>query len=93
MDQELVITNNEKKPRFETKLGDEFAYIDYRWHKGDIVFMHTFVPQAGQGKGIAGKLAKFALEYVKEKNLKMKLYCPYMTTYVEKNPEYKVFIR
>ena len=93
MDQELEIINNEVKPRFEAKLGDEFAFIDYRWQNGVIVFMHTFVPDAGQGKGIAGKLAGFALEYVKEKDLKMKLYCPYMRTYVNKHPEYKEFIK
>lgn len=52
-------------------MSEEFAIIDYRWDKGDIIFMHTFVPQAGKGKGIAGKLAQFALEHVKENNLKM----------------------
>lgn len=89
MDEALEIINNTEKLRFEAKVGEEFAIIDYRWHNGDIVFMHTFVPEAGQGKGIAGKMAKFALDYVRENNLKMKLYCPYMTSYVERKPEYK----
>jgi predicted GNAT family acetyltransferase len=57
-------------------LSEEFAIIDYRWDKGDIIFMHTFVPQAVKRKGIAGKLAQFALEHVKENNLKMKINCP-----------------
>lgn len=93
MDEIFEIKNNTEKLRFEIPFGEEFAIIDYRWDKGDIVFMHTFVPPAGQGKGIAGKLAQFALEYVKENNLKMKLYCPYLIGYVERKPEYKEFIR
>lgn len=93
MEEELEIVNNTEKLRFEAKLGEEFAIIEYRWYKGDIVFMHTFVPEAGQGKGIAGKMAKFAMDYVRDNNLKMKLYCPYMISYVERKPEYKVLIR
>ncbi|MFM9946114.1 MAG: GNAT family N-acetyltransferase [Bacteroidia bacterium] len=93
MEEALEVINNTEKLRFELKIDEDFAIIEYRWHKGDIVFMHTFVPEAGQGRGIAGKMAKVALEYVRDNNLKMKLYCPYMASYVERKPEYKEFIR
>ena len=93
MEDELEIVNNPDKLRFEAKMGEEFAKIEYRWQYGDIVFMHTEVPEAGQGKGIAGKMAKFALDYVRENKLKMKLYCPYMRSYVERKPEYQDLIR
>ena len=93
MEKDLEILNNTENLRFETKLGKELAIIDYRWNNGDMVFMHTFVPPEGQGKGIAAKMAKHALDFVKNNNLKAKLYCPYMIGYVERNPEYKKIIR
>lgn len=90
--EELKVINNEKALRFEIKLGDEFAFIDYRWYKGNIAFMHTFVPFENRGKGISSTLAKYALEYAKDRNLKIMMYCPIVAKYVKEHPEYKDLI-
>mgnify|MGYP001217054978 CR=1 FL=1 len=90
--EEVEIINNDKRLRFEAKIGDEFGYIDYRWYKGNIAFMHTFVPEAGRGKGISSALAKFALEYTKEKKLKIMVYCPFIAKYIKEHPEYEFLI-
>jgi predicted GNAT family acetyltransferase len=74
---------NEKLLRFETPVGGDFAYVDYRWYEGDIALMHTFVPLAGRGKGIAMKLAKHALDYAKEKKLQIMVYCPVVAQYIK----------
>jgi hypothetical protein len=84
----IEITNNEKNLHFETDLGDNIAYIEYRWLKGNLVLMHTVVPEAHEGKGIAGSLAKFALDYAREKNLHLIVYCPYVAVYMKRHPEY-----
>lgn len=55
--------------------------------------MDTFVPSKGQGKGVAAKMAKHALYYVKDNNLKAMLFCPYMIGNVESNAVNKMFIR
>lgn len=78
--------------RFETEVNGEFAYIDYRFYKGDIAFMHTFVPEIARGKGIASALSKFALEYVKEQKLKPIIYCPVIKKYIKHHPEYAALI-
>ena len=88
MQKELKIINNEEKLRFETIVGNDLAYIDYRWNKGAIVIMHTFVPVPYREKGVAAAMAKFALDYIKEKNLKLVVYCPYITWYMKRHPEY-----
>lgn len=90
--EEFVIINNEKRLRFETKIETEFGYIDYRWYKGDNAFMHTFVPVEGRGKGISSALAKFALEFAKEKKLKIMVYCPFIAKYIKEHPEYEPLI-
>ncbi len=86
----IEIVNNEKRLRFETPVDDEFAFVDYRWHEGKLVFMHTFVPEAGKGKGIANALAEFVLEYAKTKGLKIIVYCPFIAAYLKKHPAYNV---
>ena len=88
----IIVIMNEQQHRFETRIGDDFGYIDYRWYKDDLAFMHTFVPEAGRGKGYSAALAKFALEYAKEKNLKIIVYCPFVTKYIEQHREYEFLI-
>ena len=77
---------------FETKTGDEYAFIEYRWYKGDLALMHTFVRPEFEGKGIASALAKFALEYAKEKGLKIVVYCPFIASYLKRHPEYQSLV-
>jgi uncharacterized protein len=86
----IHITNNEALLHFETELSNgEFAFIEYRWHNDNLVIMHTLVPEGFEGKGIASSLAKFALEYAKEKQLKIIVYCPYVNAYLKRHPEYQ----
>jgi uncharacterized protein len=89
----IKIINNEKALHFETLLiNGEFAFIEYRWSKSNLVLMHTFVPEGFEGKGIAAALAKFALEYAKEKQIKVVVYCPYVNTYLKRHPEYQAIV-
>lgn len=86
---EIKIFNNEPRHHFETLLGNgEYAFIENRWRKGALVLMHTLVPEQYEGKGIAGALAKFALEYAREKKLALVVYCPYVKAYMKRHPEY-----
>ncbi len=84
----IEIVNNEEQQRFETQLDEALAFIEYRWLKGDMVLMHTMVPEAHEGKGVAGSLAKYALEFAREKKLKVIVYCPYIAAYLKRHPEY-----
>jgi uncharacterized protein len=88
----ILITNNDENLRFETRVGDEIAFVEYRWHHGDIAFMHTYVPVEGQGQGIASALAKHVLDYAKGHQLKILVYCPYIAQYIKRHPEYEPLI-
>ncbi|MDB5276199.1 MAG: N-acetyltransferase [Ferruginibacter sp.] len=93
MSNEIKIINNEKRLHFETLLSNgEFAFIEYRWHNGNLVLMHTLVPEGFEGKGIAAALARFALEYAKEKQFKIVVYCPYVNAYLKKHAEYQFLV-
>jgi len=87
--EELKLIDNPAKHRFETHIGDDLAYIEYAHFKGDIVLMHTFVPEALRGQGIAGRMIRLALEFIKAERISIIVYCPVITKFIETHQEYK----
>jgi hypothetical protein len=87
-----TIENNKDHSRFEMRVKDDLAFLEYRFYMDEIVLMHTFVPESARGKGAASKLAHFALEYVKEHDLKLKVYCPFVKEYMKLHPEYNTLL-
>jgi uncharacterized protein len=74
--------------RFEIDLGKEKAILIYMIKAGLFILIHTEVPPAFKGQGLAGKMATAALEYAKNEGLKVRSYCSYTTRFIEKHPEY-----
>jgi predicted GNAT family acetyltransferase len=92
MNQPYIVNNNEKTQRFEIHEAGELAYLEYRYFKNDIALMHTFVPEALEGKGIASTLAHYALEWAKEHQKPVIVYCPFVAAYLKKHTEYNSVI-
>jgi uncharacterized protein len=92
MSKVYTITDNKGQQQFQVMADGELAYLEYRWYKGNIALMHTFVPEKLEGKGIASALAKYALEYAKENKLKIMVYCPFVAKYLQTHPGYKELI-
>ena len=55
--------------------------------------MHTEVPEALAGRGVASKLIRGALEMVRAQGLKVVPQCPFVAAYMGKHPEYDDLIR
>lgn len=83
------ITTNTVNKRFEVKLEDKYAFLEYRLYDGNIALMHTEVPDTLGGRGIASALAVYAFNYAKENNLPVIVYCPFVTTFLKRHPEYQ----
>lgn len=90
--QTYTVTHNEKEQRFEILAEGELAYLEYRFYKGDIALMHTYVPGKIEGKGIASALAKFALEHAKNNKLPVMVYCPFVGAFLKRHPEYNELV-
>ena len=87
---ELDITNNASRRRWEVTLdGRVVAFADYRDKPGRVIFTHTEVDPEHEGKGIASRLAKAALDDAVERDLRITLYCPFIRSYVDRHPEYE----
>ena len=86
---EYTIKKNEQRNRFEIEIEGEVALVDYKLFDGGISFLHTEVPEEFAGKGIASALAKHVLDYAAEHGLKVKPYCTFINSYIDKHPQYQ----
>jgi predicted GNAT family acetyltransferase len=86
---ETIVIHNEKDCRFEVDLGQEKAVLIYMIKAGLFIMLHTEVPPPFEGRGIAGQLARAALEYAKENGFKVRSYCSYTSRYIERHTEYR----
>lgn len=87
MPQEYHITHNESLMHFEIHEGNEVAFLEYRFYKKDIAFMHTEVPKSMEGKGVASALAVYAFQYAKQIDKPVMVYCPFVAVYLKRHPE------
>lgn len=86
---EYNIRHNTAKHRFEMDLDGGTAFADYQLFDGGIALMHTEVPAAFEGKGIAGQLAKHVLDFAVHNKLLVKPYCTFIKAYIDRHPEYQ----
>ncbi len=75
--------------RFELERDGLVAYLEYNLSGKVLQLIHTEVPEALRGKGIASELAKSALDWAHEHQVKVDVICPYVAGYLERHPEYK----
>ncbi len=87
MDYQLI--KNEKENRFEVHIEGLVAFADYKLNKDKIAFTHTEVPKELSGKGVGSFIAKGILDYAAEHELKVKPYCPFIKSYIDRHPEYQ----
>jgi uncharacterized protein len=85
--QPLTITNNEKMQQFETRVGIEQPYLEYRISDGVIHLMHTDVPDSLSGQGIGSALTAYAFDYARRHHLQVKAYCPFVRAWLQRHPD------
>lgn len=85
----LKVIHNKQNQQFEVLHYDHKGVLVYRIHEGQLVLMHTKVPEAIGGKGIAKALVLTALKFGEKQGLNFKIYCPYVKRFIEKNPDWR----
>lgn len=84
---DLKIENNGDSSRFEVTVNGKLARLDYRIEPGTIFLLHVEVPAEEEGRGIASSLAKTALDFARDRGLKVVPRCPFVAAYMRKHPE------
>ncbi len=85
------VIHNVEATQFEVRLGDQLAFIEYDIAGNNMVFTHTEVPPAFEGKGIANQMAKVALDYAVQAGHKIQAFCPFVKVYVDRHKEYQPY--
>jgi len=65
------------------------AYLLFNIKENVMEILETYTPPEYRGRGIASKILKHALEFAKEKNLKVRPICSYSIHFFIKHPEYR----
>ncbi|MDZ5446955.1 GNAT family N-acetyltransferase [Micromonospora sp. 4G57] len=87
------VTDNVAESRFEIFDGEELAgFAQYHRFKDEVAFIHTEVDDRFAGRGLAGTLVEAALTTVREQNLKVLPYCPFVRNWITKHPEFKQLV-
>ena len=88
MSETMQVRDNAERKRFEIDLGDgTFAFADYNLITGKIMFTHTEVPPAHEGKGVGTALIKAGLASARERGLKVIPTCPFFASYMKRHSE------
>lgn len=74
--------------RFELERDGQVAYLEYTATGEVLGLLHTEVPEALRGRGMAGELAKTALDWAREHHMKVDVVCPFAAEYLANHPEY-----
>lgn len=81
---ELSIIHRPEMNRFETVVDGVTAYVEYRKEDDSIDILHTIVPPAIEGRGIASRLVGAAYDYVVQNGLTFKATCPYAAIWLQR---------
>ncbi len=84
----LQIVHEVQAQRFITRLDGHEAELVYRVRDGRLTIVHTGVPEAIGGRGVAAALVQSVLEYARAGQLRVVPACSYSAAYIRRHPEY-----
>ncbi|WP_085808765.1 GNAT family N-acetyltransferase [Sphingomonas sp. TZW2008] len=84
-----TVRDNRAEQEFELDLDGHRAVAAYQREGGRIVFTHTVVPPAIEGRGVGSKLIRAALDSARDQGLKVVPQCPFVAAFIRKHPAYR----
>jgi len=85
---DFEVSDHAEQHRFEITVDGERAGLAYYRLDGEsIVFTHTEVDPAFEGKGVGSRLANGALTQAGERGLRIVPQCPFIAAYLKRHPE------
>ncbi len=86
---EISVVRNGDRQRYEVRLGGKVVgHTKFQTIPGTVVFIHTEVDPAYEGRGVGSELAKAALDDVRRRGEKVVPQCPFIADYIERHPAY-----
>jgi predicted GNAT family acetyltransferase len=86
---QIVITDAPERKRFEATVDGELAgFLTYRSRQGLLALIHTQVEDRFEGRGLGGRLARFALDQAREQGVEVLPFCPFVNGWMKRHREY-----
>jgi predicted GNAT family acetyltransferase len=82
------VIHNEAAQQFELHLGQTVCLLQYRRTEQKLVIFHTEVPSPFEGRGLAARMTRAALEFARAQKLRVDPSCPYTAAFLRKHREY-----
>jgi uncharacterized protein len=84
------VVDNPARSRFEVYADDDTlaGFAAYQRDAERIVFTHTEIDPAYEGRGLGSRLAAGALDGVRGRHLKVVARCPFISRYLARHEEY-----
>lgn len=87
------MANAPDRERYEISIeGEVVGFTAYRTQPGVIAFVHTEVDEHYQGRGLADRLIRFALEDARARDLAVLPFCPFVKAFIERHREFEVLV-
>jgi predicted GNAT family acetyltransferase len=85
----VPVEHDAEAHRFEIRFPEGVAFLKYHDDRaGRLHLDHTEVPPTRQHHGVAALLAKTALDFARDRGLKVIPRCPYVVAYLKEHPEF-----
>jgi predicted GNAT family acetyltransferase len=85
----VSLADNPAQARYELVAdGQLAAWTEYQRAGQVLRLTHTQVQEAYEGRGLASRLAAFALDDARRQGLRVVPQCPFMAGYIARHPEY-----
>jgi predicted GNAT family acetyltransferase len=89
----IEVADVPERERYELSIDGEVAgFSAYRARPGLIAFVHTEVDEHLQGRGLADRLIRFALEDARTRGLAVLPFCPFVKAFIERHREFEPLV-
>jgi len=89
----IAVSNNEALSRFEAHVAGKIAFLDYRRTGRELILTHAETPSDLEGRGIASRVTRAALEFAREHGLSVVPLCPFVAWYIREHPEFADIVK
>jgi predicted GNAT family acetyltransferase len=84
---DFPVVHNAAAARFEARIDGWLCRCDYVLADGIMHLVHTEVAPALEGRGIAARVVRAALDHARANGLKVRPRCSYVRVYMQRHPE------
>ncbi|WP_213956006.1 MULTISPECIES: GNAT family N-acetyltransferase [unclassified Variovorax] len=91
---DIAIKNDTAQHRYEATIEGALAgYCEYNLLREAIMFTHTEVLEAFEGKGVGSAIARHVLDDARAQGLHVIPVCQFIAGYIRKHPDYADLVR